>query len=716
MPAVKGTTSILPEGEGGTSSPRYNPMARPLSRAASESGLLPPPSPHRSPRSASASPRGDRAPDMDTAPDKVPTPPTEWPIERLTSKLLSCLSTRHLRDIEKFGPPALWESLHEGGFGDEYELFNELCNIAFPLYQPLSAAQAEDTATHMGIVLINQARSTPPAPSTEEEPVTPKGPTTTRKPHFEVPDPEVMNIDNVDPDQTESNTQRRAAQLLKRGLALITQLHKLWTAAAEIQGDAAQNLLEAIRISFHLQGGDPDTPTRLTTRGTTHPTSSLTSHAGPSNPATNIIHAPQPTRPISLQMPASRTPRPTRPPRDRTPYTNKGKARQRSQTPPSSKGSSPRPSSTKSYASKAALSAKETLTRAQEVLSKAPSLSLDEAMAVARSLPITPTPKPNNRKSATIQGSRESSCIISTGVLLHQGIIERIQDLILEDQQLALLPVRNIAVSNDRRSIILRSNQTLIEDDIHAFRTLIANATNQPYDECLPTNRPTYSTAKIEFLPINNSITTETIHNALMHLDVYAEHHTTNGVQLIPHPTNKLVQTALVKIFDYRNGALLKRLCHESVTIGTDTRRLKPWVNKPMARQCSICQKWGHAQQICRSQQAVCTICAEFHPTSAHHYACGRCHAANVNPQHCSHLHCANCDGPHEATNTSCPWFTARTNPNEIKRLHEAKRNTTIAQRSAHQAHSSGSQRSLPQRIGPRAPGATAGPSTGPHV
>ncbi|KAF8631485.1 hypothetical protein AX15_002372 [Amanita polypyramis BW_CC] len=341
MPAVKGPTSTLPEGEGGTSSPRFNPMARPPSRTASESGLLPPPSPRQPPRSASASPRGDATSNMDTAPDKVPTPPTEWPIERLTTKLLSCLSTRHLREIEKFGPPALWESLHEGGFGDEYELFNELCNIAFPLYQPLSAAQAEDTATHIGVGLINQARTTPPGPSTDEEPVTPKGPALTRKPHFEVPDPEVMNIDTIDLDQTESNTQRRAAQLLKCGLALVTQLHKLWTATAEIQGNASQNLLEAIRITFHLQGGDPDTPTRLTTRGTTNPTLPLTTHAGPSNPGTTIIHAPQPTRPISLQMPATRTPRPTRPPRDRTPYANKGKGRQRSQTPPSSKGSSP---------------------------------------------------------------------------------------------------------------------------------------------------------------------------------------------------------------------------------------------------------------------------------------------------------------------------------------------------------------------------------------
>ncbi|KAF8623986.1 hypothetical protein AX15_006098 [Amanita polypyramis BW_CC] len=124
---------------------------------------------------------------------------------------------------------------------------------------------------------------------------------------------------------------------------------------------------------------------------------------------------------------------------------------------------------------------------------------------------------------------------------------------------------------------------------------------NQPYEECLNTNRPTYSTAKIKFLPINSAIMNESIHNALIQIEVYNNNHMNNRVQLIPHPTNNLVQTVLVNIFDFHNGALLKKLCRESITIGTDTRCIKPWINKPMACQCSICQKWGHAQQICHS-------------------------------------------------------------------------------------------------------------------
>ncbi|KAF8622213.1 hypothetical protein AX15_007199, partial [Amanita polypyramis BW_CC] len=303
-----------------------------------------------------------------------------------------------------------------------------------------STSSAEQSAIDLGVNVIKVACTTPPLLTHAEEPDTPKGPAQPKKTHFSDPDPEVMTIDTPNPTQVESNTQHRASQFLKCGLMLITQLHKLWTAASEIQGSTSQDLLEAICITFHLQGGDPDTPTRLTTRVMGQNPGPSTSNSGQTGPGTITLHTPQPTRPITLQMPPSRTPKPTRPTRDRVPYSNKGKGCQRSQTPPSSKEGSPRPPSTKSYASKAALTAKETLARTQEVLSKAPSLSLDKAMAVARSLPITPTPKPNPKKSATIQGSHESSCIISTAVLLHQGIVERIQDLILEDQQLAMLP------------------------------------------------------------------------------------------------------------------------------------------------------------------------------------------------------------------------------------------------------------------------------------
>ncbi|KAF8629485.1 hypothetical protein AX15_003418 [Amanita polypyramis BW_CC] len=247
-------------------------------------------------------------------------------------------------------------------------------------------------------------------------------------------------------------------------------------------------------------------------------------------------------------MPPTRPSRPSTAARGRTPYSpGKGKGRQRSKTPPSSKEGSPCPPSC-SYASKVALSTKDTLACVQDIILKAPSLSIDDAMAIAKTLPFTPAPKPNSHKSATIQGSKESSCIISTLTLLHQGLVECIQDLVLEDHQLAMLATCTIAISNDRRSIILCLNQPLSEDNTHAFCALVAMATNTPFEECLITNRPTYSTAKIEFLPINESITVEHIHDALLAIQVYKDHHTINSVQLLPHPMNPLVQTALGRI------------------------------------------------------------------------------------------------------------------------------------------------------------------------
>ncbi|KAF8627313.1 hypothetical protein AX15_004433 [Amanita polypyramis BW_CC] len=545
---------------------------------------------------------------MDTRPDKVNTPPAEWPLECLTTKLLTCLSTRQLREIHKFGAPSLWECLHEAGYGNEYELFNKLCTLAFLLYQPLSAEQVEQSAIDLGVTVLEGAWVSPLTFTHEDELVTPKGLKCVKHTHFMTTPLVAMEINKPGPSQTLANTQDHANQFLKRGLFLITQLHKLWTEAAETQGNTPDQLIDALHMTFHLKEVPSNTTPQVTAHGNTQTSGSATSQQLTHVPAATTLHAPQPTRPINISMPPSWTPRPTRSPREKTPYNAKGKGCQQSQTPPSSREASPRPSSSKSYASKAALTAKETLSCTQEVLSKAPSLSLDEAMAVAKTMPITATPKPNPRKLATIQGSKESSCIISTLVLLHQGLVERIQDLVLEDHQLAMLPSRIIAISNDHRSVILHTNQTPTQDDITAFHALIVNATNQPYKECLNTNRPTYSTAKIEFLPINNAITVDTIHNTLLQIEVYNDNHTNNGVQLIPHLTNKLVQTALVKIFDFCNGALLKKLCRKSITIGTDTRHIKPWINKPMARQCSICQKWGHTQQICHSQQAHITM------------------------------------------------------------------------------------------------------------
>ena len=101
---------------------------------------------------------------------------------------------------------------------------------------------------------------------------------------------------------------------------------------------------------------------------------------------------------------------------------------------------------------------------------------------------------------------------------------------------------------------------------------IVAEVCNTSIEECIYVNRPTYSTAKVEFLPYAEDITEEAIHHALMNIEVYAMNYSASMVQLLPHPTNNSVQTALIKIYDYHNGTLLKKLCRESVTIGQDTR------------------------------------------------------------------------------------------------------------------------------------------------
>ena len=80
------------------------------------------------------------------------------------------------------------------------------------------------------------------------------------------------------------------------------------------------------------------------------------------------------------------------------------------------------------YASKAATKPADTLARAQELLQLAPSHDLLEAIKMAKTLPIKGQPSTcSSRKTATIQGSQASSCVISVPTLVHQGIVKKRQ-------------------------------------------------------------------------------------------------------------------------------------------------------------------------------------------------------------------------------------------------------------------------------------------------
>ncbi|KAF8630396.1 hypothetical protein AX15_002950 [Amanita polypyramis BW_CC] len=170
-------------------------------------------------------------------------------------KLLSCLSTRQLKDIHREGAPALWECLHEGGFGSKYDLFNELCTHAFPLYQPLTADQAEQSAVKLGVSMLEDAHKNPLKFPQVPEPETPKGLKCTRHTTFAIPSQTTsgMDIDNPDFATTQTNTSDRAIKFLNQGLDLIKQLHEVILAAAKTQGDTPNQLIQALITSFNLK-------------------------------------------------------------------------------------------------------------------------------------------------------------------------------------------------------------------------------------------------------------------------------------------------------------------------------------------------------------------------------------------------------------------------------------------------------------------------------
>ncbi|KIL54499.1 hypothetical protein M378DRAFT_48284, partial [Amanita muscaria Koide BX008] len=117
---------------------------------------------------------------------------------------------------------------------------------------------------------------------------------------------------------------------------------------------------------------------------------------------------------------------------------------------------------------------------------------------------------------------------------------------------------------------------------------------------------------------------------------------------------------AVVKIYDDRAGHLLKSLIKKSVFVAGSNRRLRAWINKPASRQCVVCQRWGHTQQICGSRSPFCATCGGPHPTVTHFQDCELCHQAGHDPVNCQHVKCINCNGAHTANSQECEWYKAR--------------------------------------------------------
>ena len=91
----------------------------------------------------------------------------------------------------------------------------------------------------------------------------------------------------------------------------------------------------------------------------------------------------------------------------------------------------------------------------------------------------------------------------------------------------------------------------------------------------------------------------------------------------------------------------------ESIYVGYELRTVYPFVPRP--QRCNKCQRYGHSQFACRSQQPVCMRCAgQGHEIST-------CQAGETK--------CASCGGPHLASDWDCPVWKQEKDILEVKTL-----------------------------------------------
>ena len=138
-------------------------------------------------------------------------------------------------------------------------------------------------------------------------------------------------------------------------------------------------------------------------------------------------------------------------------------------------------------------------------------------------------------------------------------------------------------------------------------------------------------------------------------------------------------QRSCVRSLTMTRAPLQRELLRTLVRFGPEVRRCREWFNRPPTWQCSVCQRWGHTTYNCRARSSFCAVCAEPHPTSAHHYSCksegcaGKCQ--------CETERCINCKGHHGADSNTCPFWLAKSNPTKMKELIDKKQKEQEATR-----------------------------------
>ena len=694
-----------------TPRPSFDPLPPPVD-VAPEKPKTPSPGPER--------PASRNSNKSDSSLDDSPPEghPTRWKIDECERYIIANFSQEELDAIYAGGSPALWHILNT--FSNTAQYNNYLA--AFMIYSPhldwMSAKDAKKKYQELTKIKLRARRSGPgqlPAkPSQIADPSTPKPPRTARREEDmqmdSEPIPPLTFIGNPLDSPTPAST--------SKGKSRETQPQTHTYIAQSIEAIATQLATLRAHCQETMTPGDFNTVlntlsnSMLEALSTTRTPAPQSTPPGPGNPGPSAPRTPQAPHFNMSQGERGRSPLPIHGfGRGRgsargnfRPYQNTSRGRPRTPTmPPSRNGRKPSLASRisdppsrsvsansnnrTSYAAVAAPREADILKQATDIMSKAPTISIDEAITIARSLPVTLRKK--KKVPSTVQGSKASEVQVRGSALIPERAIPVIKAHIAADIRTKDLPYQEVTITMDRLAVIFKAKMMLFEEQRDAVKDAVSAATNQPTDILHFMDRPTYSTLKVENLPSStHGIPTAAtdVMAALLLIPDFNDSCLVEPVVILPNKQNVSVCTALVKIYDDRKGHMAKYMTKHTIFVAGEARRIKEWANKPSTRQCTQCQKWGHVLQICRARSAYCAVCGEPYPTSTHHLSCSRCASDNRSTTLCTHRHCINCGGEHEATSRDCPWFLARNNAPAMKALMDRRSQNIIATRSARTA------------------------------
>lgn len=127
------------------------------------------------------------------------------------------------------------------------------------------------------------------------------------------------------------------------------------------------------------------------------------------------------------------------------------------------------------------------------------------------------------------------------------------------------------------------------------------------------------------------------------------------GITLAGNPRVSLQEgstfgNVFIDFYDNSRSSAMRQVMREVIYLNEATCRAVQAQNfRPATPRCSICQRWGHPAQICRSPVVRCPVCAGAHDERNHNTTAGD-----------SPISCFNCKGNHRSDSVVCPYFTNR--------------------------------------------------------